>query len=158
MKGEYKPFDKQTYAENNQKAIDAVLKYLPGSVENVKDKYGPDIIAMKGFRKSHYVEVEIKYNWKPHQDYFPFDTVQLPERKSKFTKLDLPIEFWILRPDLFMAVIIAGSLLKDDLLVEVPNRLVNKGELFHKIPVSECRIVDMRLGLKSGTYVSEGDK
>ena len=87
--------------------------------------------------------VEIKYNWKPHQNFFPFETIQLPERKKKFTELDLPIEFWVLRPDLKCAIIISQDAVLESKLVEVQNKFIKKNELFFQIPLDQCLFVDL---------------
>lgn len=141
-----KEFDPSLYADNNSRAIAAVLHHLHESgiyaTEN-PDKYGPDIIIYRKYKPVSYVEVEVKLVWKSNQEQFPFPSVQLPERKKKFMQLGLPCEFWILREDVQYAVSIPDSVLGDERLVEVPNRLVSNGEYFYQIPVEECSLVEL---------------
>lgn len=145
MQGEYKQFDREIYSETNQRAIEAVLAHLEHeglyALPN-DDLFGPDVVVYRGFRPAYYVEVEMKLVWKADQD-FPFQSVQLPERKRKFMELGLPVEFWILRADAKVSVIIPDYVVKEDILVEVPNRLVPSGELFYQVPISECIVKEL---------------
>ena len=142
--GARKPFDKELFKENNEAAIWKVVEYLTetaGLFATPNDElYAPDIIVFNGFRKAYYVEVEVKHGWKPGQESFPFSTVNLPERKGKYLKLRTPIEYWILRSDMGRAIILPDYLVSSSPLVEVPNRLVESGELFYQVPTSECII------------------
>lgn len=147
--GTRKTFSPELYAENDARAIAAVLTHLHelGSFATKNDElYQPDILLFGlGFRKISYIEVEIKYNWNRSgpSGSFPFRTVQLPERKGKYLRKQLPIEFWILRPDLKYAIIIPDTAVTKDRLVEVPNKLVKQGELFYQIPVDECSQLEL---------------
>lgn len=140
MQGTYKPFDQTNKDLHNERACAAVENYLTLQgihTQRNDDLYGPDVIMYKGFKKFTYIEVEIKRVWLPNIE-FPWATIQLPERKGKFLRLGLPIEFWILRKDCKAAVIIPDYVLSKDLLIEVPNRLVASGELFYKVPIDKC--------------------
>lgn len=144
----YKQFDEKLHSENDERACNAVLRYLIETqglyaVRN-DDKYGPDIIVFSGFRKPLcYVEPEVKLVWKSHQLDFPWDTVQVPSRKEKFTKLGLPIDFWILREDLKFALVISDKLLIESPLMEVPNRYNAQGEYFYQVNVDECQLKEL---------------
>jgi len=147
--GVRKPFDKELYEKNNEPAIAAVLHHLHQSglyAAQSDDLYGPDITVFgRGYKKISYIEVEVKHNWRVEREDFPFDTVQLPERKGKFLRKALPIEFWILRPDLRMAVIIPDYTVVSSRLVEVANRLVEAGEKFYQIPLEECHVIELEV-------------
>lgn len=138
-----KQFDQQLFDTNDIPARVAVIEYLTGMyvVEN-EDKYGPDLVAYYGFKPAYYIEVEVKHNWQKSAQ-FPFPTIQLPQRKEKFTKLDLPVEFWILRADLKAAMIIPDYVLSSSSLVEVPNRYVSEGEMFFQVPIENCILVEL---------------
>lgn len=141
-----KPFDRDLYNENNERAIDAVLAELTDeglyAVRN-DDLYGPDIVVYKGFRPFYYVEVEVKRVWPADSD-FPWPTIHLPERKSKFLRLGKPIEFWILRSDLTETLVVPDVIINSNMLHIVPNRLVGDGEQFYVVPVAEC--INRKLG------------
>lgn len=142
MQGKYKQFSQEDYENNNARAVNAVIHYLNHvglyAREN-DDKYGVDILVYgRGYKHTTNIEVEIKYNWKSDQTDFPYDTVQLPERKRKFRDLPKSTEFWILRPDLKAVVIIPDTSVREEYLTEVPNYKIQSGEMFYKIPLSEC--------------------
>lgn len=141
MIGRHKKFDKELFEENNHAAIARVLQHVNdlGLFASLnEDIYGPDIVVYSGFRKVSYVEVERKRVWKGAE--FPWITVQLPERKGKFLKKRLPIEFWLLNESMDHVVIIPDFTLLKERLVEIRNVLVPDGELFYQVPVSECII------------------
>ena len=142
-----KPFDKALFEQNDYKAREIVKDYIGASGLYVRDNpdiYGPDLIVYKGFKPLSYVEVEIKKVWKAGQDEFPWKTIQLPERKSKFLNLGLPIEFFILREDMQMAVVIPDYVISSKQLKEVKNKYVAEGEKFFQVDVSDCNIADLR--------------
>jgi hypothetical protein len=143
-----KQFDEKLFRENDMRARAAVLVHLWDSgihaMQN-PDKYGPDLVVYgRGFRPISYVECEVKQAWRSEQGLsFPFITVQLPERKGKYLRKHLPVEFWILRSDCKAVVIIPESALSSSLLSEVPNRLVSAGERFYQVPISDCTIKEL---------------
>lgn len=141
MQGQYKKFDSRLYEENNWGALDTVLRVLAEDDLFAclnEDKYGPDIVVFRGFKPVRYVEVEVKRVWKGDQ--FPWDTIQLPERKGKFLELGKPIEFWILNEGMDHAVIIPESAVQNSPLEEVSNKYIEDGELFYKIAIDDCII------------------
>lgn len=145
--GVMKRFDEQSFAANDTAAINAVLKHLlkQGSWARKNDElYQPDILLYNtGFQVLSYIEVEIKHNWKEGTE-FPFDTVNLPERKGKYRRKKKDIEYWILRKDLGAAVIIPEHAVVDTRLVEVRNRLIPEGEMFFSIPIDDCNIIRLQ--------------
>jgi len=146
MKPAKKPFDPALFAETDRSARNAVMEYIGASgifVQDNPDIYGPDLIVYKGFKPDFYAEVEIKKVWKKDQDEFPWTTVQLPKRKLKFMDLGAPCEFFILREDRKMAIIIPDFVVAKSPVSVVPNKYVAEGELFVTIDVSECQVVEL---------------
>jgi hypothetical protein len=155
MQGEYKPFSQSLFEANDQRARSAVMEALNEdglyACPN-EDKYGPDLCVYTGYKHKYYVECEIKLVWKSNQDKFPWVTVQVPERKHKFTRAGsetptgrMPqahswkeVEFWILREDCGMAIIIPEHILSSSNLVEVPNSNIASGEKFFQVPIENC--------------------
>lgn len=137
-----KPFDLDLYRENDDRAKNAVATALndEGLYCHVNDdKYGPDLCVYTGYRHKYYVECEIKRVWKAGQDVFPWDTIQIPERKLKFVKgTTKDVEFWVLREDCEMAVIIPDALISSSPLVEVTNSMIATGEKFIQVPIEHC--------------------
>ena len=141
-----KQFDKQLFQANDIAARETIKHYIGRSglfVRDNPDVYGPDLIVYKGFKPLSYVEVEVKLVWKPEQYQFPWGTVQLPERKMKFLNLGLPIEFFILRADLERAVLIPDYIVAKSPIEEVKNKYVKVGELFCRIDIRECQVIDV---------------
>lgn len=139
-----KQFDKALYDENDYRARLAVSTYLTSTglhVVDNPDKYGPDLIIFQGFKPGRYVEVEVKRVWMGQV--FPWSSVQLPERKGKFLRKKLPIEFWILNNDLKFSLVIADKSLLKERIEVVPNKLVPAGEKFYRIPIAECMRVSL---------------
>jgi hypothetical protein len=132
-------FDRNLY-DDNDSAKELVLEFLNATTEATwsvgEDPYGPDL---ENDETTELVEVEVKHNWKSGIADFPFTTVQLPERKSKWK--DLPISFWVLRSDHQRAIIIPASALQEKYLKEVSNKFVRKGEYFYQIPVELTTLV-----------------
>jgi len=147
-----KPFDQKLLESNDPTAREAIKDYIGRSglfVRDNPDIYGPDLIVYKGFKPLSFVEVEVKLVWKPEQNIFPWDTVQLPERKLKFLNLGLPIEFFILRADLERAVFFPDTVVAKSPIKEVRNKYVKVGEMFCQIDIRECQVIDI---------TPEGDK
>lgn len=137
MSGARKRFSKELWKENHAKAVKSLLPWLgDGWDENHGDRFGPDI---KG-PNSQWAEVEIKQHWEDTLE-FPFETVNLPQRKGKW--LSLRIKFYVLSKGCKYAIQIPKAQLKDEYLVEVPNKYVFKGEYFYQIPVKNCKIIKL---------------
>lgn len=141
-----KPFDKKMFDATDNPAREVIRDYIGRSglfVRDNPDTYGPDLIVYKGFKPLSFAEVEVKLVWKPEQNVFPWDTIQLPERKLKFLNLGLPIEFFILRADLERAVLIPDYVVSKSPIEEVKNKYVKVGELFCRIDIRECQVIDI---------------
>lgn len=147
--GAYKKFSTELHKEFDDSACTAVLKHLIEdlglyAVRN-DDMYGVDIVVFGGLRKpASYVEVEVKKVWRQDQDVFPWKDINIPTRKLKHLKLGLPVEFWIFREDLKMAIIIPDFIMEKSPQVEVPNKYNESGEFFVKCPIDECILKDLR--------------
>jgi hypothetical protein len=144
--GKRKKFSTDLFSSYDSPARAAVMEYVSRNglyIQQNDDKYGPDLVVFKGFKPHYYIEAEVKRVWKPEQDRFPWSTIQIPERKGKFLKLGKPIEFWVLREDLARAIIIPDFVISNSPLVEVKNKFIKEGELFFRIELVECDIVDL---------------
>ena len=136
MIGKLKPFSKSLHRSNDPKSRKVVKEYLKQrgiEVEDNKDKYGVDLVATDGSMK---IEVEHRSVWDTK--IFPFDTVNIPERKGKFFK-EKSVSYAISSKDYSRIGMIKGEELKKHLIRENlymnPNKYVKKGEYFYAVPL-----------------------
>lgn len=137
MIGEYKPFSASLHKKNDPKSRRVVKEYLQKKdidLEDNPDKYGVDLISKDGTVK---VEVEHRLSWQGPE--FPFNEINVPERKGKFFG-DKEVSYAILNKEYTHIGIIPNKKLRKYLtaenLKENPNKYVKAGELFYKVPKS----------------------
>ena len=109
------------------------------SVQEHPDRYAQDLIATRE-DESICVECEVKVVWSGQT--FPYDTVQLPQRKAKF--FNVPTLFYIWNKELTDAMTFRSEDIIDLTPVEVPNKYVYKGEYFYQIPMELVTQVRVR--------------
>jgi len=137
-----KRFDKSLYNLYDELAKDATKLYSEGQGQTLTDnpdKYRQDLVA-----DGHLVECEVKIVWDSEE--FPYDTVQLPQRKQKF--FDKTTKFFIWNKSLTKAATFWSDDIKDLEPVEVPNKYVYKGEYFFQIPLDLVEFVSLQHDLE----------
>lgn len=133
-----KRFDKSLYKMYDELAKDATKLYNEGlgqTLTDNPDRYRQDLVA-----DDYLVECEVKLVWDT--DEFPYDTVQLPQRKAKF--FDKLTKFYIWNKALTRAATFWSDDIKDLEPVEVPNKYVYKGEFFFQIPLDMVEFVELK--------------
>jgi hypothetical protein len=137
MIGAYKPFSPSLLQENDPPARKVVREYLAKhniKVQNHPNRFKVDLVSEDG---SMFIEVEHRNVWQTKD--FPFDEINVPERKAKFFT-ENNIHYVILSKDFNYIGLISGKALKkyivESNLKESPNKFVRSGELFFKIPKS----------------------
>lgn len=144
-----KRFDPALYEENDKIAKEFVRALLKGTdyqvIENPK-KRGVDLLVYKDSEHVANLECEIKRVWKTSD--FPYDSIQIPERKSKYTKLEKPTVFVMLNNDQSAYLAIPQDTLLNSPVKEVPNKYVYKGEMFYQVPIKEVKFNDLIQTLK----------
>jgi hypothetical protein len=141
-----KRFDRELFNETDGTARDSARIYwtsLGHTVEDHPDRYAVDLIVDTGL-ETFYCEVEIKRVWTGAT--FKYDTLQIPERKAKFAKLDKPTYFMIFNNERSRAFICSHTDLLDSPVVEVPNKYVYKGEMFFQVPITKLQLVEIPSG------------
>ena len=132
---EKKRFDRALYEEYDKKARKATTDYLKGigfEVCEHPNRYAQDLIAFSPMDNyEFYAECEVKVIWDSEE--FPYETVQLPQRKQKF--FDGNTKFFIWNKGLTKAITFWDAEISDLIPVEVPNKYVHKGEYFYQIPL-----------------------
>jgi len=136
-----KPFDPTLYQANDSAKYAAIelLEAKGWTAEVNPDQYGIDILARKG-EETLSLEVEVKHNWTG--DRFPFSTLQIPERKTKFAGI-ANAWFMVINSDRTKALLTSGQSVLSSPLVEVSNRLVQSGEKFYQIPMEQVREITL---------------
>jgi len=144
MKGEYKPFDKKLFKENDPKSRDVVKNFLKTRGVEVKDntnEYGVDLISSDGNIK---FEVERRLVWNRYE--FPFNEVNLLERKTRFFT-ENNTYYIIVSKDYSRIGIINNNDIKIYMnksnLKESKNKFVSDGEMFYKLPKEKFKWIDV---------------
>lgn len=144
-----KRFDPKLYAENDIIAKEFAKGLLKGSefqvVENPK-KRGVDLFVYRDSQHIANLECEIKRVWKTKE--FPYESVQIPERKTKYTQLEKPTIFVMLNDDQSSYLAIPQQVLLNSPVKEVPNKYVYKGEMFYQVPLKNVHLNNLIKAIK----------
>jgi hypothetical protein len=136
-----KQFSEALHGKHDKPARIRTMEYMQTKGYEIWENpntYGQDLIA-EGSKGKFYVECEVKTVWDT--DKFPFDTVQLPERKSKF--FSSPTLFFIWNKMLTSAIMFKSYDIKHLTPVEVSNKYITSGEFFYQIPLDMTGTVRM---------------
>lgn len=140
MIGVSKKFSQSLHRSNDPKSRRVVKEYLAKqgiAVDDNPNKFGVDLISKDGTLQ---IEVEHRLVWADEE--FPFEEINVPERKAKFFKENY-IGYAILSRDYTHVGMIDGktlrSFLVDENLKESPNKFVRENEYFYKVPKSAFR-------------------
>lgn len=133
-----KRFDKRLYDENDKKTKEWAKKILPKGYEirENDNKIKVDLIVSKDNVDIFYIEVECKSSWDESK--FPYDNLNIPSRKKKYTELDKPTLFIVFNAHGSDYLCLWGSTLIESPLEEVKNRFVSHNEMFYKVPLNKC--------------------
>lgn len=139
MSGVKKRFNEGLYAQYDALAREATTEFLSSqgfSVTPNPDEYAQDlVVSHKG--KQWLAECEVKTLWKHGR--FPFESVQLPERKKKF--FNSLTTFFIWNMELTKAAMFWSKDISRLTPVEVPNKYIAGGEYFYQIPLDMVRFI-----------------
>jgi len=134
-----KGFDRELFLKYDGAAKEATLAFLGGDArEYTENRYAQDITYTDTVGRQRFAECEVKRVWKGWD--FPYDSVQLPERKKKF--FDKPTLFFIWNEDCTRAAMFWSYNIEDLEPVEVSNRYIRKGEYFYQIPLDRVSFTD----------------
>ncbi len=139
-----KRFDPELHKQNDELARKSIRSLLRGSGFKVKDNpkvREVDMLLYKGDQHIGYIEAEIKRVWKGQS--FPYENVQFPERKEKYTKLGKPTVFVMFNEDQTSFLALHGNTMITSPKAEVPNKYVRAGEMFFQIPIDKVSMNDL---------------
>lgn len=135
MFGARKPFSRALHQKNDPTSRRVVKEFFLKNkmpLEDNPNKYGVDLISAD---KTLQIEVEHRLVWEDSE--FPYDDVNVPERKAKFF-VENHICYVILSRDYSHIGMIDGKTLMkyivDENLKESSNKYVRQGEYFYKVP------------------------
>lgn len=139
---ERKRFDRELFDKYDKAAREATTRVLKAKGYDViehPDRYAQDLIAYMPLDDFEFhVECEVKRVWKELE--FPYDSVQLPQRKEKF--FDGKTRFFIWNEPLTRAATFWDNDVKGLTPVEVPNKYMFKDEYFFQIPLELVDFID----------------
>lgn len=139
-----KPFDRTLFAENDARARLAVTRHLQSFGDVIapnQNQFGVDLFCITPEGEQYQAECEVKRVWSGPD--FPWQTVQLPQRKAKYRQGGAATYYYVLNSECTHAIVIPDELLDQYPPVEVPNKYVAGGEYFYQLPVDECGIVEL---------------
>jgi hypothetical protein len=144
MKGSYKKFDQKLFNENDPKSREVVINFFKKyniTLKDNEDKYGVDLVSEDETAK---FELERRLVWNKTD--FPFNDINLPERKAKFF-LQNNVSYIIISRDYSHIGVIMGAEIKkylnDSNLKESANKFVSKGEMFYKLPKTKFKWIKL---------------
>ena len=140
---ERKAFDQILYDENDAIAKEAVRSFLEavwGYPVTEGGQYDVDLLIYEEDTICGYVEVERRHNWD--KQHFPFDTLNIPERKRKFFTLDQPSLLFAVSKDCKWAVFVPGEIVLQCPVKMLDNKFCFQ-EPFFVVPIEYCMLVDL---------------
>lgn len=142
MKGSYKKFDEDLFSKNDPKSRKIIRDFFAEFGIKLMDninKFGVDLVSEDERTR---IEVEHRHNWVDGE--FPFEDVNVPERKYKFFK-DGNCQYVIISKNYDYLGFICGyklkKYMKDEFLRVSPNKFEER-EYFYKIPKAEFEFVE----------------
>ncbi len=137
-----KPFSPTLFQTNDLLGRKIVQKFFHSknidAVDN-PDIYAVDLILFREGKKIGYAEVEVRHNWKT--DEFPYDTLNVPQRKKKLLENDLPTYFFSVNCIETRMYVVTDEVVLGSPLQENKNKYVASGEYFYKVPVGLCKMI-----------------
>lgn len=147
-----KRFDRELYNEVDKKTKEKVFSLLEEfdnihAAENTKKTKVDILVTDPDTDELKFnIECEVKRVWKNKE--FPYESVQIPERKLKYAILDKPTLFVMFNVDYSAYLVIKSADLVASPCVEVPNKYVYKGEKFFQVPLTKVVFNDINKVIK----------
>lgn len=138
MIGVSKPFSKSLHAKNDPKSRKLVKEFFAERgvvIDDHPNKYDIDLVSADGHLR---VEVEHRLNWDMPD--FPYEEVNIPERKAKFFSEGKTHYVILSRDYRYLGFISADKIqqfMKPECLKESSNRFVQHSEYFYKVPKTQ---------------------
>jgi len=101
-------------------------------------KYGVDLVAVG--KKHHFIECEVKYNWKGGP--FPYETIQVLGRKEKYFAQGAGLI--LVSANLQDFLYLTAKQILASPKVKVRNKYVFEGEEFFQVPAKKARYFELQ--------------
>lgn len=138
-----KKFDRALFNKYDKFGKDIVKKFFKSKGYIAKDNpdiYGIDLILYKKEKKVGYAEVEVKKKWTSVE--YPYNIMDIPKRKGKFFKTDLPSYFVMVNNEGTALQYINGQKILQSPIIRKDNCYM-KNEPFFRVYVSEVKHVTL---------------
>lgn len=132
-----KRFDKKLYERYDRIAKEytySILNDIGYDARESDRKYGVDVIVYKNDEHIFNVECEIKTHLNGNEE-FKYSTLRIPERKTKFCKLEKPTLFILFSESGHRYFCVWDKRIINSPLLEIPNVYISYGEYFYDIPM-----------------------
>ena len=145
MKGITKEFDRDLHNQYDSIGKSVVISYFRNKLkidarEN-SNEYGIDVVLYRDNQPIGFAEVEVRNSW--YSDEFPYDTLNVPCRKEKLLKNDLPTYFFSINKIMTkMFCCPAEEVLRSEVM-ENRNKYVRDKEFFYKVPVKNLKLISL---------------
>ena len=141
----HKRFDPTLFQQNDEAGRLIVKNFFQGlgirAIDN-PDPYAVDLVLSRDDKPIGYAEVEVRHNWKT--DEFPYDTLNVPERKEKLLRNPLPTYFFSINCIGTRMLVATDEVVLTSPLQENPNKYVKSGELFYKVALDRCKMIKLQ--------------
>lgn len=141
-----KRFDKELFEQNDKLIKDKVLELFSNTnleLRPGKNRYSVDFEVFKEGHHFINCEVERKKLWTGPN--FPYQNIQFPSRKKKFTELDKKTIFFMFNKECSHYLTVQSDDLAASPLVMVRNKYVPVGEYFFQVDVSKAKFNTLEL-------------
>lgn len=134
-----KRFDKELHDIYDKLGRDTVKSFVSSfwdmqAIDN-PDRYGIDLHLYKEDVLIGYAEVEVRLAWKTIE--FPYEDLNVPERKRKLLVQELPTTFFSINKDATALFHCDAAEVLASEVKECYNKYVAKGEHFFKVPLDK---------------------
>lgn len=144
-KGIAKEFDSDLHDKYDGIGKSLVISYFRNKLkidarEN-SNEYGVDVVLYRNDKPIGFAEVEVRNSW--YSDAFPYDTLNIPCRKEKLLKNELPTYFFSINKLMTkMFCCTAEEVLRSEIR-ENKNKYVREKEFFYKVPVKNLKLISI---------------
>jgi len=132
-----KKFNLNLFNENDKISKIKVIEYFQNEgielIEN-PDQYGIDLLNIEDNIIKMGFEVEHRFNWSGY--IFPYTTINVPYRKTKFLSDNYKTYYCALNKELTMLFLLDMDKLKSCNIKENKNKYINNGEMFYSVPIN----------------------